>query len=226
MGKKLSHRKQVMLDEKDGPSRKRPKACTSNSMASSTATQDPSTSAGTTSTIYDKCNSPSNNNSPQPSTSVEDSSRNDQTTAIDDTSVRCECIVCNNLYVDPPSVEWMECSVCNGWIEKTCDRLLNNPNMWKHYCKEDVEYKCPKCRPVRYYAHTMHGAPYVKSIPLKWCVRCYQALFTNKYVGLLKKRGICEGCCMWRGARDEVRSVLLDKCMYFVHNTGVFLSAH
>ena len=226
VGKKLSHRKQVMLDEKGGPSRKRPKACTSNSMASSTATQDPSTSAGTTSTIYDKCNSPSNNNSPQPSTSVEDSSRNDQTTAIDDTSVRCECIVCNNLYVDPPSVEWMECSVCNGWIEKTCDRLLNNPNMWKHYCKEDEEYKCPKCRPVRYYAHTMHGAPYVKSIPLKWCVRCYQALFTNKYVGLLKKRGICEGCCKGRGARDEVRSVLLDKCMYFVHNTGVFLSAH
>ena len=48
VGKKLSHRKQVMLNEKDGPSRKRPKACTSNSTASSTDTQDPSTSAGTT----------------------------------------------------------------------------------------------------------------------------------------------------------------------------------
>ena len=138
VGKKLSYRKQVMLDEKDGPSRKRPKACTSNSTTSSTATQDPSTSAGTTSTIYDKYNSPSNNNSPQPSTSTGDSS---------------------------------------------CDRLLNNPNMWKHYCKEDVEYKCPKCRPVRYYAHTMHGAPYVKSIPLNGVfIAIKHYLLTNMWV--------------------------------------------
>ena len=134
--------------------------------------------------------------------------------------MRCECIICNNLYVHPPSVEWMECSVCNRWIEKTCDRLFNNPNMLKHYCKEDVEYKCPKCSPVRYYAHTMHGASYLKSIPLKWFAHCYQALFiTNMWVYFLKNWGICEGCCMWRGAKDEVRSacmVFLEKCMYFV----------
>ena len=56
------------------------------------------------------------------------------------------CSVCGGKYVSGTRFNWIECSSCEKWSHRECDRTLKKPKAWLHAQKDGVEYNCPPCK--------------------------------------------------------------------------------
>ena len=121
--KKLAHRKQVMLEE--------------NNMVPMSS-RVLSTQIGNTAEISTPCEVPSTSQDDMDTTSP-----SNKRCSEDDANT---CIICLKRWNDKSHLLCVECTSCNMWLHKKCDRTLKNPKRWKVVSQQGSKYPCPKCR--------------------------------------------------------------------------------
>ena len=55
------------------------------------------------------------------------------------------CSICSVPYKQKSRLLWIECSFCEQWLHKKCDKSLKVQKVWLHMSSEGVQYKCLKC---------------------------------------------------------------------------------
>lgn len=145
--KKMAHRKQVLLEEPTtAPSCKKQK---SNSPATSpehqSVTIEPRPSSSKTQAASSSQTIPtSSSNEPATSSTIEaipsTSTAEELQNEYDDVT---QCVICHITEAQKPKLYWIECSVCEEWRHRRCDKRLKAQRAWLK--ARDGVYRCSKC---------------------------------------------------------------------------------
>ena len=58
------------------------------------------------------------------------------------------CSIYSVAYKHKSRLLWIECSFCEQWLHRKCDKSLKVQKVRLHMSSEEVQYKCPKCSSV------------------------------------------------------------------------------